>query len=48
MCDKRRAVERCDVGAGPVNDLGNAVCHFIYSFYFLTACSSAAHGMISV
>lgn len=29
-----------DVGArGPVNDLGNAACHFIFSFHFLTACS---------
>lgn len=45
--DKRRALERCDLVQGPVNDLGNAACHFIFSFHFLTARSSAAHGMIS-
>lgn len=45
--DKRRALEHCDLVQGPVNDLGNATCHFIFSFHFLTARSSAAHAMIS-
>lgn len=47
-CRDKHAVELCDLVQGPVNDLGNAMCHFIFSFHFFTVCSSAAHAMISV